>query len=178
MQSSAGSNTALFRIGRHGNQAHLPALENQTRTHARISCPQQNAGRQEGDRESPRQGAAAARAVAADGKPYGLDAGRRLRSKADFERLLREGKRRNLDGFTFFLGRRDTGPARLGLLVTRKHAANATDRNRIKRCIREAFRLEQGRLGPLDVLVRPPLGAQGGAAMLATLRRLFQRLNQ
>jgi len=91
--------------------------------------------------------------------------------------LLRQGTRRNLEGFTFFLGRRDTGPARLGLLVTRKHAANATDRNRIKRCIREAFRLEQHRLGALDVLVRPPMDATGGAAMLARLRALFQRLS-
>ena len=36
----------------------------------------------------------------------------------------------------------------------------ATERNRIKRCIREAFRLEQEALGALDLLVRPPYGVQ------------------
>jgi len=51
-------------------------------------------------------------------------------------------------------------------------------RNRIKRCIREAFRLEQAALGPLDVLVRPPYGAQPGKLMLARLRELFARLGE
>ncbi len=85
--------------------------------------------------------------------------------------------RRSVDGFTFYLETRDAGMPRLGMLVTRKHAANATDRNRIKRCIREAFRLEQPALGPVDVLVRPPYGARGDAAMLARLRRALTRLS-
>ena len=46
-------------------------------------------------------------------------------------------------GYTFYMEKRDAGRPRLGMLVTRKHAAAATVRNRIKRCIREAFRLEQ-----------------------------------
>jgi ribonuclease P protein component len=66
----------------------------------------------------------------------------------------------------------------LGVLVTRRHAARATERNRIKRCIREAFRLEQACIGPRDVLVRPPFGARGSAAMLAQLRELFTRLDR
>ena len=49
-------------------------------------------------------------------------------------------------------------------------------RNRIKRCIREAFRLEQAGLGAIDVLVRPPLGARPGVAMLDRLRALFVEL--
>ena len=73
---------------------------------------------------------------------------------------------------------RAAGPARLGTLVTRKHAANATVRNRIKRCIREAFRLEQAGLGAMDVLVRPPLGARPGAKMLGKLREMFMELGQ
>ena len=62
--------------------------------------------------------------------------------------------------------------------MTRRHAALATERNRIKRCIREAFRLEQDRIGPLDVLVRPPYGARGSAAMLARLREIFAKLDR
>jgi len=93
-----------------------------------------------------------------------------------FERLLREGARRSVEGYTFYTERRTSGPARLGMLVTRKHAARATDRNRIKRCIREAFRLEQEKLLSLDVLVRPPYGAEPGPAMIQRLRALFGRL--
>ena len=113
---------------------------------------------------------------AAVGKRYGLGAERRLSDKVDFERLLREGSRRTRSGFTFFTAMRADGPPRLGMLVTRKHAAKATVRNRIKRCIREAFRLEQGSLGALDVLVRPPFGARPGVQMLARLRELFLEL--
>jgi ribonuclease P protein component len=93
-----------------------------------------------------------------------------------FERLLREGARHSAAGYTFYLARRDAGVPRLGILVSKKHAPAATERNRIKRCIREAFRLEQERLGPVDVLVRPPLRAEASAAMIQRLRALFGAL--
>ncbi|MEO8145961.1 MAG: ribonuclease P protein component [Betaproteobacteria bacterium] len=104
---------------------------------------------------------------------FGLDAQRRLARKADFERLLREGSRKSRSGYTLFFLMRAEGPPRLGILISRKHAARATVRNRIKRCIREAFRMEQAALGALDVLVRPPYGAKPGASMLARLREIF-----
>ena len=107
---------------------------------------------------------------------FGLGAEKRLARKADFERLLREGARRSRSGYTFFTSSRVDGPPRLGILISRKHAAKATVRNRIKRCIREAFRLEQAGLGAIDVLVRPPLGARPGVAMLGRLRGLFVEL--
>ena len=62
------------------------------------------------------------------------------------------------------------------MLISRKHAARAVVRNHIKRCIREAFRLEQGRLGALDVLVRPPYGVKPSAQMITRLREIFGRL--
>lgn len=63
------------------------------------------------------------------------------------------------------------------MLISRKHAARAVERNRIKRCIREAFRLEQEKLGPVDVLVRPPYGVKPSAGMIARLRAIFGQLN-
>ncbi len=80
-------------------------------------------------------------------------------------------------GYTFFLERRETGGARLGLLVTRQHSARASERNRIKRCIREAFRLEQDQLGPVDVLVRPPYGIKASAHMVLRLRGILSTLS-
>ena len=110
------------------------------------------------------------------GARFGLGAERRLARKVEFERLLREGSRRSWSGYTFYFSMRAAGPARLGILVTRKHAARATVRNRIKRCIREAFRLEQETLGPLDVLVRPPYGVKPSPHMILRLREIFSRL--
>ena len=80
-------------------------------------------------------------------------------------------------GYTFYLESRNAGEPRLGLLVTRKHAAKAVERNRIKRCLREAFRLEQAALGPLDVLVRPPYGVKPSAEMILRLRAIIATLN-
>ncbi|HUK03548.1 MAG TPA: ribonuclease P protein component [Burkholderiales bacterium] len=114
--------------------------------------------------------------LATIGSRFGLGAERRLSNKADFERLLREGARQSRSGYTFFTLMRTSGPARLGVLVTRRHAAKAVVRNGLKRCIREAFRLEHAGLGAMDVLVRPPFGARPGAAMLARLRKLFVEL--
>ena len=81
-----------------------------------------------------------------------------------------------MDGYTFYVARRDTGGARLGMLVSRKHSTLAVERNGIKRCIREAFRLEQENLGPIDVLVRPPYGIKPSAQMISRLRGMFGRL--
>ncbi|MGH8745127.1 MAG: ribonuclease P protein component [Burkholderiales bacterium] len=108
---------------------------------------------------------------------YGLGPERRLTQSAVFVQLLKHGKRRSIGGYTFYLARREGGPPRLGILVTRKHSAQAVERNRIKRCIREAFRLEQESLGALDVLVRPPYGAKPSSRMTLQLRELFIRLN-
>jgi ribonuclease P protein component len=62
------------------------------------------------------------------------------------------------------------------MLISRRHATRATERNRIKRCIREAFRLEQGKLGSIDVLVRPPYGHKGSPQMTQRLRAMFAGL--
>jgi len=107
---------------------------------------------------------------------FGLGKHRRLARRTGFERLLREGARRSQSGFTFYVARRQDGPPRLGILISRKHAAKATVRNYLKRCIREAFRLEQEKLGALDILVRPPYGARPGAALIERLRALFTEL--
>jgi ribonuclease P protein component len=109
---------------------------------------------------------------------FGLGAQRRLVRKADFERLLGEGSRKSQSGYTFFFQTRAEGMPRLGILISRKHAARATVRNRIKRCIREAFRMEQAALGALDILVRPPYGVKPGAPMLLRLREIFSGLRQ
>ena len=105
---------------------------------------------------------------------FGRD--KRIRSSAEFEALLRGGTRRSTAGFTFFFLRRPAGPARLGILISRKHASLATDRNRIKRCIREAFRQQQEGLGALDLLVRPPYGLKPSSETVRQLRTALERL--
>ncbi len=107
---------------------------------------------------------------------WGLGADLRIRRRRDFERLLTEGVRRSASGFTFYVERRAEGAPRLGILVSRRHSPKAVRRNALKRSVREAFRLEQERLGPVDILVRPPYGAVPGRQMIETLRQLLARV--
>jgi len=109
---------------------------------------------------------------------FGLGAERRVTRSREFERLLKEGIRRSSGGYTFYLARRPAGPARLGILVSRRHSPRATVRNALKRCIREAFRHAQGQLGPLDVLVRPPFDARPGRGMILRLTQILERIDK
>ena len=176
MRSRARSNTALFRNGCNGDEADLSTLQDEARSAPRLSRAQPHARRPSGAAQPARRRPSPARVVIAGVKRYGLGGARRLSRKADFERLLRQGARRSLAGYTFFLEQRDAGHPRLGVLISRKHAKAATQRNRIKRCIREAFRLEQDKLGALDLLVRPPYGVLPSSEMILKLRDLLTRV--
>ncbi len=46
------------------------------------------------------------------------------------------------------------GHPRLGLVVARKLLGRAVDRNRVRRVLRERFRIRQHELGPLDIVAR------------------------
>jgi ribonuclease P protein component len=107
---------------------------------------------------------------------WGLGADLRIRRRRDFERLLTHGIRRSASGFTFYLERRAEGLPRLGVLVSRRHSPKAVRRNALKRSVREAFRLEQERLGAVDLLVRPPYGAVPGRQMIENLRQLLAKV--
>jgi ribonuclease P protein component len=112
----------------------------------------------------------------ASSRKSAFDRTRRIARSADFERLLRGGARRSAGGYLFYVARRKSGPARLGIVISRRHARLAATRNAIKRYIREAFRLEHAALGSIDLLVRPPLGVRPSTEMLTRLRALLVRL--
>lgn len=60
--------------------------------------------------------------------------------RADFLRATRQGRRFSTEYFLLYLfDRKDSGPVRLGITVTRK-VGNAVRRNRIKRLVREWYR--------------------------------------
>jgi len=113
---------------------------------------------------------------AASRSPWAFDRTRRIARRADFERLLRDGERHNAGGYLFYVARRNGGPARLGIVISRRHARLAATRNALKRYIREAFRLQQSALGSIDLLVRPPLGIKPSQQMMTQLRSLLGQL--
>ena len=71
----------------------------------------------------------------------------------------------------------ETGTARLGLAISRKAAASAVQRNRIKRTIREAFR--QQSLPPVDLVftARPRADRASAEELRHDVAGIWQRLN-
>ena len=85
--------------------------------------------------------------------PLRFGANLRLRSKLQFDAIYAGGRR--IDDRFFALRVKANGLAhpRVGLAVAVKTAGNAVKRNRLRRLVRESFRLAQHELPAVDVVV-------------------------
>ena len=72
----------------------------------------------------------------------------KLKSRKTIEQLFKEGKSFSIFPFRILwnLHKKNTGPLQTGFAVSSKHFKKAVDRNRIKRLMREAYRLQKNDL--------------------------------
>ena len=86
-------------------------------------------------------------------KKYSFGKSKRLVSNKQFRAVLRRGIRVGDDLLTLYAAKNDRGFSRLGVSIG-KSCGKAVIRNRLKRLVREAFRLNQDKIpGGFDYLV-------------------------
>jgi len=103
---------------------------------------------------------------------------RRLRRKSDYEVTYARGRRLGDGFFAIVACPNDAGGARLGLAVARKATGDAVQRNRVRRVIRETFRLRQHDLPSVDIVVSARAGIRKArnAELRASLNTLWDRV--
>ena len=107
---------------------------------------------------------------------FSLPSGRRLRRRAEFQRVFDVGRRAHGRYVTIVASPSQAGTTRLGIVASRK-IGGAVSRNRAKRLIREVFRSVQAD-GSCDLVVIAKQAAVEAKVLdltrdyIATLKRL------
>ena len=77
----------------------------------------------------------------------------RINKKRDYLTVYQQGMRSHSEHFTIIVYKNEMGISRLGITVSKK-VGSAVQRNRIKRLVREFFRLNRSRLStPQDIVI-------------------------
>jgi ribonuclease P protein component len=97
----------------------------------------------------------------------------RMNRPGDFSRVFRQGQRTGGGGLTILTVENSVGHPRLGLAIAKKHIKLASQRNRLKRIIRESFRQHQSRFSNIDIVVlsRPDIVKRDSTQIWASLER-------
>ncbi|GAB1256705.1 ribonuclease P protein component [Aurantivibrio plasticivorans] len=109
----------------------------------------------------------------------GLSKSSRLLNSHDFQRVFQDAQFKVSHRYLLILARPNgLSYPRLGLVIAKKNIRFAVQRNRIKRRIRETFRLQQHTLPCLDaiVLARSQLDTLDNTAQTELLNKQWARL--
>lgn len=112
---------------------------------------------------------------------YSFDKSRRLLKAADYKPVFDKAVFKVSSQQVLFLSRPNRlSHPRLGLVIAKKNVRFAVQRNRIKRIIRDSFRLNQADIPALDIVVlaRRNLDALDNKALHKTIAQLWQQLHR
>lgn len=103
----------------------------------------------------------------------------RLLTSDDFQSVFADAPYRASHRYFLILARPNQHPgARLGLIIAKKHIRLATERNRMKRIIRETFRRQPPTLAGIDVIVlaRKGMNDLGNRELIDQLDKQWLRI--
>lgn len=84
----------------------------------------------------------------------------KIRTNSEYEEIFGKSKRLSTDHFNILFAPNSLGYPRAGLVVGKKAVPGAVDRNRIKRVLREVFRLNKSLFGSMDVVFIAKKGSE------------------
>lgn len=101
----------------------------------------------------------------------------RLLAPVQFKYVFEQPFRASTPQITLLARKNTLEHPRLGLTVAKKHLKRAHERNRIKRLVRESFRLAQHRLPACDFVfvAKGGIGKLENNEIVETLEKLWQR---
>lgn len=101
----------------------------------------------------------------------------RLLAPTQFKAVFEQPLRASTPELTILARQNTIENPRLGLTVAKKHLKRAHDRNRIKRIVRESFRLKQHELPNFDFVfvAKGGIGKLDNATLFSTLDKLWVR---
>ncbi|MGR9052712.1 MAG: ribonuclease P protein component [Gammaproteobacteria bacterium] len=111
-------------------------------------------------------------------RTFGFSGQLRLRKPAEFKNVFADPVKSGDAYFTLLACTNSCGYPRLGLAITKKNIKRAVDRNKLKRTVRESFRLHQQKLTGIDVVVLARREAANASSEILkrSLERHWQRL--
>jgi len=144
----------FLRLKDCGNETNLPAFSSAAQAHARLPRPDAHPRRPCGDPGASRQGPQPARHLT----PAGTGRARLRRHQrldaAGVAAVLKSGRLTRAARLSLYRLPNCVACARIALIVPKRLAPLAVTRNRIRRVVREAFRLQQQLVGAQDCVVR------------------------
>ena len=112
--------------------------------------------------------------------PLRFQPAQRLRRPAEFQVAYRVGRRFGNELLSASVRPNDQSAARLGLSIAARTVGNSVSRNRLRRLIRDGFRLQQWSLPPVDIVIGARTAARTASApqLRAGLQRLWIEINE
>lgn len=132
-------------------EAHFSTKQSSPGEDARVPGKDGHEGGPSGAEEAPREGAQAPDAVPLLRPSACLPKSARLLKPPEFRRVYDSGRRYDGRLMSVFVMPNGLDRHRLGITASRKLARRAVDRNRLKRLLREAFRLSGAALEGVEV---------------------------